>query len=111
MTKKGYAIVLVVLTAMLGSASYAATEMDVEQWLSEIQMEEYAPTFLKNAITTHELLISLVEDDLSGIGVAVLGHRKKIMAAIEDLKKNGWTPKWSTAFWLKKIGQERKHRG
>jgi hypothetical protein len=98
---------IVVLTAMLCVSSHAETEMNVEQWLSEIQMEEYAPAFMKNAITTHELLISLTEEDLSGIGVAALGHRKKIVAAIENLKKNGWTPKWSTAFWLKKIGQER----
>jgi hypothetical protein len=80
--------------------------MDVERWLSEIGMEEHYPSFKQNAIETRSTLVSLTEDDLESIGIATLGHRKVIMASIRKLKDEGWTPRWSTKYWLKEIGQQ-----
>ena len=61
-------------------------EWSTPHWLKEIGMGEYAPIFAMNAITTREMVMAISEEDLEGIGVVALGHRKKMMAAIEELK-------------------------
>lgn len=85
---------------------YADTPMDMTQWLAQYKMQQYAERFKKNAITTQELVKSLTESDLESMGISILGHRKILMGAIEDLQKNGWEQKWSVAVWLKEIGLE-----
>ena len=57
---------------------------DVSRWLVEIGLGQYAQLFSDNAVD-HEVLLELTEEDLTGLGI-VLGHRKKILKAIEQLK-------------------------
>ena len=54
--------------------------MDVTAWLNEMALDRYAEAFAENDIDG-ETLAALTEDDLRELGVASLGHRKKIMAA------------------------------
>ncbi len=58
--------------------------MDVEAWLTELGLEQYAEAFAGNEIDG-EILPSLTGDDLKEIGVGPLGHRKKLLAAIAEL--------------------------
>jgi class 3 adenylate cyclase len=52
-------------------------------WLEKLGMTEYVPRFAENGITT-EALRHLTDEDLKEIGV-LLGHRRIMLAAIEDL--------------------------
>jgi predicted ATPase/class 3 adenylate cyclase len=57
---------------------------DLSAWLASLGLEQYAATFAENAID-HDLLPTLTADDLKEIGVAALGHRKTLLAAIAAL--------------------------
>ena len=58
--------------------------MDIDGWLRGIGLAQYAEAFRANDIDG-DLLRRLTNDDLKDIGVASLGHRKKLLEAIADL--------------------------
>ncbi|HJU17550.1 MAG TPA: adenylate/guanylate cyclase domain-containing protein [Stellaceae bacterium] len=58
--------------------------MDVEAWLQSLGLERYVPAFRDNAINW-EVLLKLTSDDLREIGVAAVGHRRKLLDAIAAL--------------------------
>lgn len=55
--------------------------MNVTAWLEGLGLNRYAGAFADNDIDA-ETLPALTEDDLKELGVASLGHRKKLLAAI-----------------------------
>ena len=58
--------------------------MDVEAWLQSLGLERYVPDFRDNEIDW-EVLPRLTSDDLREIGVAAVGHRRKLLDAIAAL--------------------------
>src|SRR5215472_1140831 len=58
--------------------------MDIGGWLRGLGLEQYEPAFRDNAIDA-ETLATLTADDLRELGVAAIGHRKKLLAAIAAL--------------------------
>ena len=58
--------------------------MNVEAWLTDLGLDQYAEAFAENEIDG-ETLPALTGDDLKEIGVGPLGHRKKLLAAITEL--------------------------
>ena len=54
-------------------------------WLEKLGMSEYAKPFAENDID-FTILGDLTDQDLEKIGVASLGHRRKMLRAIADLK-------------------------
>jgi class 3 adenylate cyclase/predicted ATPase len=60
------------------------TSMDVGVWLRSLGLGQYEATFRDNEIDG-AVLPRLTVDDLKDLGVAVVGHRRKIMSAIEEL--------------------------
>src|SRR5438270_11312056 len=58
--------------------------MDVAAWLRGLGLERYAQAFRDNDIDA-ELLPELTADDLVGLGVTSIGHRRKLLAAIAVL--------------------------
>ena len=61
--------------------------MDVERWLAQIGLPQYAASFRANDIDA-EVLRVLDESDLEKLGVTSLGHRKRRLGAIQALKEN-----------------------
>ena len=59
--------------------------MDVAAWLRGLGLEQYAPAFRDNDVDG-EVLPELTADDLIGMGVTSIGHRRKLLAAIAALK-------------------------
>ncbi len=59
--------------------------MDVAAWLRGLGLEQYAPAFHDNAID-REVLRELTAGDLNDLGVALVGHRRKLLAAIAALR-------------------------
>jgi class 3 adenylate cyclase len=62
--------------------------MDVSAWLGDHGLGQYAEVFASNDVDA-EVLRTLTADDLKELGVASLGHRKKLLAAIADLDALG----------------------
>jgi class 3 adenylate cyclase len=58
--------------------------LDIDGWLGRIGLAQYTEMFRANDIDA-ELLGRLTNDDLKDIGVASLGHRKKLLEAIAEL--------------------------
>ena len=58
--------------------------MDVAAWLRDLGLERYASAFRDNDIDA-EVLLKLTAEDLISIGVASVGHRRKLLDAIAGL--------------------------
>ena len=58
--------------------------MDVPAWLHGLGLAQYAPAFRDNDVDG-EVLPMLTADDLIGLGVTSIGHRRKLLAAIAAL--------------------------
>lgn len=64
---------------------------ELRSWLDGLGLAEYAEAFESNHIDL-SLLPSLTGGDLREIGIASLGHRKRLLAAIETLAPSGDVP-------------------
>ena len=60
---------------------------DLAEWLGRHGLGQYVQTFAENNIE-YSILPDLTEDDLEKLGVS-LGHRKKLLRAIEALMAAG----------------------
>src|SRR5437588_9539231 len=70
--------------------------VDVADWLSGLGLGHYAPAFAANDIDG-EVLRELTADDLIGLGVTSIGHRRKLLAAIASLRGGAPEPLTETA--------------
>jgi class 3 adenylate cyclase len=59
--------------------------MDVETWLRDLGLEQYEAAFRASEIDW-AVLPELTPEDLKDIGVAAVGHRRKLLAAIAALR-------------------------
>ena len=59
--------------------------MNVAAWLHGLGLGQYEQAFRENDIDA-EVLAHLTADDLIGIGVTSVGHRRKLLAAIAALR-------------------------
>ena len=58
--------------------------MDVAAWLRGLGLERYAPAFRDNDIDA-EVLHRLTAEDLRELGIASIGHRRRLLDAIAAL--------------------------
>ena len=68
---------------------------DLAEWLGRHGLGQYVETFAENHIE-YSVLPDLTEDDLKNLGVS-LGHRKKLLRAIEALTAAGQRTGTTTA--------------
>jgi hypothetical protein len=54
--------------------------MDVADWLRSVGLERYAQAFDENDVDA-AVLLSLTADDLIGLGVTSIGHRRRLLDA------------------------------
>ena len=66
----------------------ARSAVDIAAWLRELDLERYETAFRNNDIDV-DLLSELTDADLERLGVASLGHRKKLLRAIEAVRPPG----------------------
>jgi hypothetical protein len=59
--------------------------MDIGEWLRSLDLGRYEAAFRANEID-EEILPKLTADDLSGLGVVPIGHRRKLLEAIAALR-------------------------
>lgn len=60
------------------------TEIDIATWLRQLSLEEYQSVFADNGIDS-SVLPDLTGEDLIAMGIAAVGHRRKLLSAIERL--------------------------
>ena len=60
----------------------------VEEWLDNLKMGRYINLFEKAGFSDLEQVTTLSEEDLSKMGVKLIGHRNKINKSIKALKKH-----------------------
>ena len=63
--------------------------MDIAACLESLGLGQYAQAFRENDIDA-EVLPRLTVEDLAGLGVASIGHRRKLLDAIADLRAREW---------------------
>ena len=59
--------------------------MDIADWLQSLDMQQYEEAFRDNAIDA-AVLPELTADDLKDLGVNLVGHRRRLLAAIAALR-------------------------
>ena len=59
--------------------------MDVGAWLRGLGLDQYEQAFRDNDVDA-DVLPELTADDLIGLGVTSIGHRRKLLAAIAALR-------------------------
>ena len=62
--------------------------MDVASWLRSLGLERYETSFRENDVNA-EVLCHLTAEDLEGLGVATIGHRRRLLVAIAALRSEG----------------------
>jgi class 3 adenylate cyclase/predicted ATPase len=60
------------------------SRMDVAAWLRGLGLEQYEPAFRDNYVDA-DVLPNLTGEDLVGLGVTAIGHRRKLLSAIGEL--------------------------
>src|SRR6266700_2003647 len=58
--------------------------IDVASWLQKLGLAQYEPAFRDNAVDG-DVLPDLTAEDLIGLGVTLIGHRRKLLSAIAAL--------------------------
>ncbi|WP_376703411.1 adenylate/guanylate cyclase domain-containing protein [Mesorhizobium sp. ISC25] len=69
--------------------------MDIAAWLLSLGLQQYEPAFRENDIEA-DTLPHLTADDLVALGVISIGHRRKLLAAIDALRARSDTAAIST---------------
>ena len=61
------------------------TAVDVGSWLRNLGLERYEAAFRENDVNA-EVLRHLTAEDLEELGVAAIGHRRRLLVAIAALR-------------------------
>ena len=61
--------------------------MDVAAWLRGLGLGQYEEAFRANDIDA-EVLVDLTADDLVGLGITSIGHRRKLLSAAAALRQS-----------------------
>ncbi|XP_036056357.1 ephrin type-A receptor 5 isoform X6 [Onychomys torridus] len=78
----------------LGSGAYRS----VGEWLEAIKMGRYTEIFMENGYSSMDAVAQVTLEDLRRLGVTLVGHQKKIMSSLQEMKVqlvNGMVPVWS----------------
>ena len=65
--------------------------MDIAGWLRGLGLEQYEPVFRSNDIDG-AVLPTLTAEDLKDLGIASVGHRRRLLEAITALREGGEPP-------------------
>lgn len=66
--------------------------MDVAAWLRSLGMERYEMASRENAIDA-DVLRNLTADDLKELGITSIGHRRKLLDALDELRAQTRPPR------------------
>ncbi|KAK2541703.1 hypothetical protein Q9233_000609 [Columba guinea] len=82
---------LLVEHSPVGSSTYRS----VGEWLEAIKMGRYTEIFMENGYSSMDAVAQVTIEDLRHLGVTLVGHQKKIMNSLQEVKVqlvNGMVP-------------------
>src|SRR5215467_13262935 len=79
--------------------------VNVAAWLNRLGLEQYEQAFRENDVDA-EVLPELTAEDLIGLGVTSIGHRRKLLAAIAALREKPRPANEETASFTTPTRQE-----
>ncbi|XP_065693411.1 ephrin type-A receptor 5 isoform X20 [Patagioenas fasciata] len=82
---------LLVEHSPVGSSTYRS----VGEWLEAIKMGRYTEIFMENGYSSMDAVAQVTIEDLRRLGVTLVGHQKKIMNSLQEMKVqlvNGMMP-------------------
>ncbi|KAM6401669.1 ephrin type-A receptor 5 isoform 14-T14 [Pluvialis apricaria] len=82
---------LLVEHSPVGSGAYRS----VGEWLEAIKMGRYTEIFMENGYSSMDAVAQVTLEDLRRLGVTLVGHQKKIMNSLQEMKVqlvNGMVP-------------------
>jgi class 3 adenylate cyclase/predicted ATPase len=85
--------------------------MEIREWLRKLGLEQYEQAFHENAIDDH-VLKTLTVEDLKDLGVALVGHRRRLLDAIAALRDDAAAvslPSTKEPTPAGSVGVERRH--
>jgi class 3 adenylate cyclase len=82
--------------------------MDVSSWLRGLGLGGYVQTFQGNCVDA-EALSRLTAEDLMGLGVTSIGHRRKLLAAIAALNEGSAPAAAPETGAMRPVEAERRH--
>ncbi|XP_036398786.1 ephrin type-A receptor 7-like isoform X1 [Megalops cyprinoides] len=62
------------------------TFRSVEDWLEAIKMERYKDSFAAAGFTSLDSVASMTAEDVMSLGIALVGHQRKIMCSIQSMR-------------------------
>ena len=65
--------------------AFPSSAESVDSWLEAINMARYKPVFEKAGITQMAQLCCLTDEQVQAAGVALVGHRKRLLQAMKEL--------------------------
>ena len=65
--------------------AFPSSAESVDSWLDAINMARYKPVFEKAGITQVAQLCCLTDEQVQAAGVALVGHRKRLLQAMKEL--------------------------
>jgi class 3 adenylate cyclase len=74
------------MTSTVRERKSGEAEVNVAAWLNRLGLEQYEQAFRENDVDA-EVLPELTAEDLIGLGVTWIAHRRKLLAAIADLRE------------------------
>ncbi len=83
--------------------------IDVAEWLRGLDLGQYASAFAANDIDA-EVLPELTGEDLVGLGVTSIGHRRRLLAAIAQLRSSSPLPNPPLQAGEGRVGAEAERR-
>jgi class 3 adenylate cyclase/predicted ATPase len=79
----------------------------IEDWLKRLSLEQYTHCFAENDIDL-SILYDLTDQDLEKIGVRSLGHRRKLLRAIDELRTGSFSTGGAPESTSQQTGAERR---
>ena len=70
---------------MCGNPEFGAPVMDLGGWLRSLGLEQYEAAFRENGVD-ETVLPKLTAEDVKDLGVTAVGHRRKLLEAIAELR-------------------------
>lgn len=69
-----------------GGLREATGYQSIEEWLKGIKMGRYVELFMDSGYTSVEVVSHMTLDDLRRVGVNLVGHQKKIINSIQEMR-------------------------
>ena len=61
--------------------------MDIANWLRALGLEQYEAAFRENGVGAEDVC-HLTAEDLEGLGVTAIGHRRRLLVAIRERRRS-----------------------